>query len=200
MADAFTVTRSTYDVIAPEFAKAQALAYPELATDIRWLSDQIPPGGRVADVGCGPGRDLALLRAQGLRAFGIDLSEAMLRAGGHGGVVQADMRRLPLRDGCLDGIWCQAALLHVPHQHVPAVLAEFARVIRPDGALHLVVAEGDGERWEIGAYGTQERRWFAYHRRESLSALLDEAGFTVVAVTQRTHGRDWLGVRARKPI
>jgi ubiquinone/menaquinone biosynthesis C-methylase UbiE len=200
MADAFMVTRSTYDLIAPEFARAQALAYPELDADMQWLSDQVPPAGRIADVGCGPGRDLALLRARGLRAVGIDLSEAMLRTGGHAGVIQADMRRLPLRDDCLDGIWCQAALLHVPHQHVPAVLAEFARVTRPGGALHLVVAEGDGERWEIGAYGTQERRWFAYHRREPLAQLLNQAGFTILAATHRTHGREWLGVRARKPV
>ncbi len=41
----------------------------------------------------------------------------MLAAAGRvlpGSLVQADIRRLPVRSGSLDGIWCCAALLHVP--------------------------------------------------------------------------------------
>ncbi|MEV0271378.1 class I SAM-dependent methyltransferase [Hamadaea sp. NPDC050747] len=200
MADAVSVTRSTYDVIAARFAEAQAAGYPELTDDLNWLAGRVSTGSRVADVGCGPGRDLALLRAIGFRAVGLDLSAEMLRAGGQPGVAQADMRTLPLRDGCLDGLWCQAALLHIPHADVPRVLAEFARVVRPGGAVHLVVAEGDGERWERHGYGGDGLRWFAYHRLESLSALMAGAGLTVVEAAHRSHHRAWLGVRAAKPV
>lgn len=201
MPDSSAVTRSAYDVIAAAFARAQALGYPELLDDMRAFAGGLPSRARVADIGCGPGRDLALLRDNGLQAVGVDLSAGMLRAGGLSGVAQADMRRLPLGTAGLDGIWCQAALLHVPHADVPLVLAEFARVLRSGGLLHLVVAEGDGERWEEGAYGTSERRWFAYHREESLSALLEAAGFTVTTAVHRSSHREWLLARAtRKPI
>jgi len=200
MADALAVTRSTYDEIAGQFAQAQSQGYPELTTDMHWFAAQIPTDSRVADVGCGPGRDLARLRALGLRATGFDLSAEMLRAGGHSGVAQADMRTLPLRDGCLDGIWCQAALLHVPHEHVPGVLAEFGRVLRPGGAVHLMVAEGDGEGWEQHGYGGDGLRWFAYHRIGSLTGLLTDAGLAVVDSVHRSSNRAWLGVRARKLI
>ncbi|MCP2328560.1 SAM-dependent methyltransferase [Hamadaea flava] len=200
MPDAVSVTRSTYDVIAAQFAEAQAEGYPELTADLTWLASRISAGSRVADVGCGPGRDLALLRGIGFRAIGLDLSAEMLRAGGHTGVAQADMRTLPLRDGCLDGLWCQAALLHIPHDHVPEVLAEFARVVRPGGAVHLVVAEGDGEGWERHGYGGDGLRWFAYHRLDSLTDLLAAVGLTVLEATHRSHYRAWLGVRAAKLV
>jgi SAM-dependent methyltransferase len=200
MVDPLAVTRSTYDVIAPEFARAQVQGYPELAADLRWLAGQLPSGALVADVGCGPGRDLVLLRQHGFRAVGLDLSEAMLRAGGHSGVAQADMRALPLRDGCLDGIWCHAALLHIPHEYAPGVLAEFGRVVRPGGAVHLMVAGGDGEGWEPHGYGGDGLRWFAYHRLGPLTSLLGRAGFEVVESVSRTSHRAWLGVRARKPV
>jgi hypothetical protein len=42
-----------------------------------------------------------MLRERGLRAAGIDLSLGQLRARGVPGLVQADMRRLPLRTGLL---------------------------------------------------------------------------------------------------
>ena len=99
-------------------------------------------------MGCGPGRDTQLLRAAGLRVAGFDLSAAQLRAGGLEGVAQADMRALPLADSTVDGVWCQAALLHLPRELAPAALAEFARVTRTGGALLLTVAEGDFEGYQ----------------------------------------------------
>src|SRR4051794_1764952 len=89
-------TQQTYESIAPEYARRTATIFPELLDQVAELTAELPPGGLVADVGCGPGRDLAVLRGHGLRAIGLDLSAAQLRAGGLAGVVQADMCSLPL--------------------------------------------------------------------------------------------------------
>jgi ubiquinone/menaquinone biosynthesis C-methylase UbiE len=199
MLDAQRETRRTYDVIAADFARRAAAGFPELAGHVSWLAANLPPGARVADVGCGPARDTRLLREAGLRAVGLDLSLGQLRAGGVPGLVQADMLRLPVRTAGLDALWCQAALLHIPHTLVPQVLAEFARVVRPSGLLHLAVAEGDGEAWEVAtAYGSQFRRFFAYHGEEGLRHLLAESGFTVHFVHRSHAVRDWLTLRATR--
>jgi SAM-dependent methyltransferase len=71
----------------------------------------------VADLGCGPGSDGARFAGEGYRVVGMDLSAGMLAIAARrldGRVTQADLRRLPLVSGRLDGIWCVAALLHVP--------------------------------------------------------------------------------------
>jgi SAM-dependent methyltransferase len=152
-------TRQTYDLITAEYARRNAATWPHLANHISELGASLPPGSVVADVGCGPGRDITLLREQGFRVIGIDLSLGQLRTSGLPGVAQADMRQLPLRTGSADAIWCHAALLHIPRTAVPAVLAEFARAVRPDGELYLSVAEGDGERFEVASrYGSDRRR------------------------------------------
>src|SRR5436309_1151821 len=57
-------------------------------------------GGRVLDVGCGTGRSLVPLLADGVEAVGCDLSAAMLRQarrrlGSRVPLHQADMRMLP---------------------------------------------------------------------------------------------------------
>jgi Methyltransferase domain len=42
-------------------------------------------------------------------------------------VVQADLRSLPVARERLDGIWCCAALLHVPQDETMTVLREMRR-------------------------------------------------------------------------
>jgi SAM-dependent methyltransferase len=192
-------TQGTYDLITAEFARQNALAWPDLADNIEALTTSLPPGSVVADVGCGPGRDTALLRAGGLRVVGMDLSFGQLRTSGLTGMVQADMRRLPLRAGSVDAIWCHAALLHIPRTVVPAVLGEFARVTRPGGELFLAVVEGDGEGFEVASkYGSDGRRWFTMHREPELAALLAGAGFAVYQMRRTPGGRVWLHIHARR--
>jgi SAM-dependent methyltransferase len=196
MSEALTETRRTYDAITETYARfTDGDGRPPLFSGV----DRLPVGSLIADVGCGPGRDLARLRAQGLRAVGFDLSLGQLRTSGLAGVAQADMRFLPLRPGALDAVWCQAALLHIPRAYVPGVLAELGRVLRPGGELFLNVAEGDGEGWEVAAnYESDRRRWFTYHRSDTLTALLATAGFTVTEVEHDPAGRGWLSLHARR--
>jgi SAM-dependent methyltransferase len=199
-ADPVGETQGTYDLITAEYARQNAAAWPNLVDQLDVLTARLPAGGVVADAGCGPGRDIALLRERGFRVIGIDLSFGQLRTSGLTSVVQADMRQLPLRSGSVDAIWCHAALLHIPRPVVPAVLAEFARTARPGGELVLAVAEGDGEGFEMASkYGSDHRRWFTLHREPELTALLARAGFSVHR-TLRAQGRgrgDWLSIHAR---
>jgi ubiquinone/menaquinone biosynthesis C-methylase UbiE len=102
-------TQQTYDLIASEFARQNSVAAAEVAQRLDELAASVHRGSVVADIGCGPGRDVRTLRARGLLVAGIDLSLGQLRASDVPGLVQADMRRLPLRAGSVDGIWCWAA-------------------------------------------------------------------------------------------
>jgi SAM-dependent methyltransferase len=192
-------TQETYDVIAAEYARRNATVDPQGLDDAGALAARLPPGSLVVDAGCGPGREIALLREHGLRVIGLDMSGGQLRAGGLSGVAQADMRRLPVRAGSVDAVWCRAALLHVARDDVRAVLDEFARVVRPRGELCLAVAEGDGEGWEVAwNYGSERRRWFTFHREPALTALLTAAGFEVHEVRRYRASREWLSLHARR--
>jgi len=122
----------------------------------------------------------------------------MLRSRRVPAVVQADMRALPLGTRAVEAIWCASALLHIPRPEVPAVLAEFARILRPGGELALSVAEGDGEFWEPVSYQPSHRRWYVLHRVEPLTAQLADAGFAVTSFSRRSTHRQWLQLRARR--
>lgn len=100
----------------------------------------LPASGRVLDLCCGAGRHLLPMRAAGLRAWGLDLSLDLLRAGGLGGVaVRGNALKLPFADGAFD---CVANLFssfgYFPDDAAHhAVLAEVARVLKSGGRLVL---------------------------------------------------------------
>ncbi|MEU9122022.1 class I SAM-dependent methyltransferase [Streptomyces sp. NPDC048506] len=198
MTDIAGTTRETYDAIAPAYARRWRSTPPPVTAAADRLAGLLAPGARIADVGCGPGHQTRLLRDRGFRVTGFDLSREMLAADAVPGLVQADMRALPLAASAVDAVWCVAALLHVPRPEVPAVLDEFARVVRRDGLLALSLAEGDDEGWEPVSYAPELRRWYVGHRLAPLTALLAGAGFEVTGHTRWTTHRDWLMLHARR--
>ena len=113
----------------------------------RQLAD-LPHDARVADLGCGPGETVALLRQGGMTAVGLDLSASLLAEArmrnGQMPLIQADAGPdaqaiaqhapgLPLRTASLDGVFCECVLSVFPQRGT--VLAELARVLRPGGVL-----------------------------------------------------------------
>jgi SAM-dependent methyltransferase len=122
------------------FAQADEPWYPWLAGRVQW-----PPDGEVLEVGCGPGllwASIAPLLPH-LRLTLTDLSEGMLDASRR--VVDpigslelvatkaCDAQDLPFADDAFDVLVANHMLYHVPD--LSRAVAEFARVLRPDGTL-----------------------------------------------------------------
>jgi SAM-dependent methyltransferase len=186
---------AAYDQVAAEFARQNAVV-PDHFLEVgpRFLA-QAGPGATILDLGCGAGRDLAWLSAQGADVVGGDLSLGMLlqaRRHGVGRLLRLDMRALPFPDGAFGGIWSSASMLHLPKQDAPGALAEMHRVLAADGPLLLAIQGGDSEGWEPAPYGPVER-FFARYRSDEAEALLAEAGFAVAEChVEETPTRRWL--------
>jgi SAM-dependent methyltransferase len=107
--------------------------YEGIARDVAALA---PPGGRVLDVGCGPGHVAAHLATRGLDVTGIDLDPGMIeqarrRLGSRATLAVADVAALPFEDASFDVVMSTLSMHH--WADTPAGLAEIARVLRPDG-------------------------------------------------------------------
>jgi|SRR5215211_126605 len=94
------------------------------------------PGARVVDLGCGRGDSVDLFRAADpdVRWVGADLPEAIA------GIQRDDAPfasfdgvHLPFEDDSVDVVFCKQVLEHV--EHPPELIADVARVLRPDGVL-----------------------------------------------------------------
>src|SRR5271169_2962555 len=94
----------------------------------------IKPADRLVDIGCGDGTLLRLALQDGVSsAIGFNGTEeeaARVRASGLN-VRQALSDSLPLPDRCATVVVCNAVLLIVPQDKIPASLREIARIAEP---------------------------------------------------------------------
>ena len=102
----------------------------------------LPAHSLVLDLPCGWGRLQPHLLAQDLRVVGGDLSPLNLRrhqAEFPSDLVRLDLRALPFQDAIADGVFCAFTSwgYFASDEENQRQLAEFARVLRPGGALLL---------------------------------------------------------------
>ena len=100
-----------------------------------WIYDNVRAGSSVLDLGCGAGM-LALLKRKGVTLTGVDLSaECSLAAqrNGYDFTTSTRLSQLPFPDQSFDYVVSLDVLGHIDFEEKDAVLAEIARVLRPDG-------------------------------------------------------------------
>lgn len=184
-------TRTSYDTVAEAYAELvrDAVAeQPYLRAALRLFADLVHAagGGPVADVGCGPGHFTAHLRTLGVDAFGIDLSPGMID------IARRDhpelrfevgsMTDLSLADGETAGLLVSWSLIHIPDDEIPAVFAQFRRVLRLGGPLMVGFHVGNEVRLKTEGYGGHPMKVLSHRRQpDQVAAWLREAGFVVQA-------------------
>lgn len=192
----FEKVQTAYDQIVMEFAKRNHFHMAaNLVALAKRLIAHVGQNGRIVEVGCGTGRDMAWFEAQSLSVTGLDLSTGMLayaRDQVHGGLCAMNMCNLGFRDAYFDGAWCCASLLHLPKDQAPNALREIYRVMKPNGMLVLSIQEGDTEGWEEGyAFGVE--RYFARYQVAEMKKMLSENGFLVSDIEASPgNNRSWL--------
>ncbi|MET0991557.1 MAG: class I SAM-dependent methyltransferase [Lacisediminihabitans sp.] len=181
-------TRAAYDTVARDYAD---LLRDELARKVldramlAAFAELVPTGGRVADVGCGPGRVTAHLSRLGLSIEGVDLSPRMVAVAReeHPSLAFSvgTMERLAFADASLAGVVAWYSIIHIPGERLPGVFAEFARVLSPGGQLLLAFQVGDEPRHISRGYG-HDVSMDAYRLPVTrIEALLADVGLTARA-------------------
>ncbi len=142
-----------------DFRQAKEAFVHEL---VRWSGlDQLPPGSRVLDVGCGIGGSARILaRDYGFDVLGVSISPAQVQRAtdltpeGLSCRFQVmDALDLQLEDQQFDGVWSVEAGPHMPDKQRFA--DELLRVLRPDGCL--AVADWNRRDPMDGAMNATER-------------------------------------------
>jgi SAM-dependent methyltransferase len=145
------LTLGAYDTNAADFARDwNAQAAPE---DLYGLLTRFFRPGRTADIGCGSGRDVAWLTANGFPATGYDPSAGLLaqaRAGYPG--LTFHCAALPelsdVPDGAFENALCETVLMHLRRDAIAPAVSRLMAILKPGGTLYL--------SWRIGA-GTDQR-------------------------------------------
>lgn len=188
--------QDAYDRVVDAYAMQNHRDTPDFLTvPIRRLAKQFGNRGKILDLGCGTGRDMAQFESDGVHAIGGDLSGGMLSFAQtyvSGPLVMMDMHALPFGDITFSGVWACASLLHIPKVEAPTVLKEIWRILNADGMLILSIQEGYGERWD-GGYVEGVERFFARYQPDEMRVMLKRSGFEIESVARENAGKKtWL--------
>jgi SAM-dependent methyltransferase len=168
-------TIAAYDERAVDYADRFAEAEPDL--HLAAFMAALPEGGRVLDLGCGPGTASAFLRAAGFIPDPVDASAAMVAIANARHDIGARLGVFEEIDavGAYDGVWANFSLLHAARADLPRHLEALRRALKPGGILHIGMKTGSGEgRDRLG-------RFYTYVTVPELTELLKDAGFGVIA-------------------
>ncbi len=150
------------------------------------LLQLFPANGRVLDVGCGSGADVAFLAQKGFAVEGVDASEVMLKqAIRHHPEIDGKLRRLAcpfdlisLASNSFDGISAQSVLMHLDGTQLDRAFAEFYRILAPQGVLYISLFDS---RNDLNGDGRdQPGRKFHLYAEGDVRQRLSGAGFTVI--------------------
>lgn len=191
-------TIAYYDQNADAFLAGTQSA--DMTAQYRYFLEQVSPGCRILDLGCGSGRDSAYFLSRGYAVVAVDGSEELCRRVREQYGIDALCLRFAQLDFAaeFDAVWACASLLHVPRREMPDILRRIAAALRPDGVLYASFK-----------YGKQERRcqgrFFCDYTEAELDALFTpERGFSLLScmVTEDVRpdhaGEKWLNLLARK--
>jgi SAM-dependent methyltransferase len=133
-------TLKAYDTAAADYAKHwHEQPAPE---DLNEMVRRFFVKGETADIGCGSGRDVAWLNANGYPAAGYDASQ---------GLLDEAKRRYPdfdflfaalpqlegIASGMFDNVLCETVIMHLPQDDIAPSVRRLLDILKPRGALYL---------------------------------------------------------------
>lgn len=158
--------RDAYDAVATEYAAAMRDELEGKPLDRALLSAvvEMARGGRIIDIGCGPGQVAAQLAALGGDVFGVDISASMIdiARGDHPGVeFRVDsMTNLQQADASVAAAVLMYSIIHLTPSDRDRAISELTRVLRP-GGIALVAFHIRSEEFAAGEVN-RLTTWFGH--------------------------------------
>ena len=150
----------------------------------RWVS----PTSRILDYGCGYGRALGFLHANGYtNLIGFDPAPAMIDAARRSYPaisfdILNDYQSVPLRDASVDGVLLLSVLTCVAtNEGQRAIISEITRILRPSGLLYISDMFLQTDPRNVERYVRDETKYGIY-------GIFDLRE----GVTVRHHTREWI--------
>ena len=172
-------TIRAYDAAAAAFAEDWH-TQPE-PSDLHAVVRRFFIPGLTADIGCGSGREVAWLGANGYPAIGYDASEGLLaeaRARYPG--LAFHTAALPNLDGLADAsfanVLCETVIMHLPPAAIAPAVRRLISLVQPGGILYLSwrTTEGADVRDRQGRLYTAFDRKLVMDELTAMTVLLDE--------------------------
>lgn len=166
-------TIAIYDAKASDYADLVASDTPDKT--LQSFIDLIPKGGRVLDLGCGPGTASAHMRDAGLIPDPIDASAGMIKIANSKFGLNARLATFDDISGrdIYAGVWANFSLLHAAREELPRHFTALYKATQQSGIIHVGMKTG------IGMARDAINRRYTYVSVAALAGLLTTAGYSI---------------------
>lgn len=199
--------KTTYNTIAEDWVKDHDKdTWWQEGTE--YFLSLLPKESTILDVGCGGGIKTRYIAEKGYNVMGIDFSDKMIEIAKreNPGVEFAvvDMYDIDTLEKTFDGIFVQAALLHIPKARVMEVLNKMKDRLNPNGLLYIAVKgiRDDGIEEDIKTendYGYDYQRFFSYFSLDELKGYFNTLDLEIVWEGNRgSNATNWIQIIGRK--
>lgn len=184
MKDLKKTTIKSYDNTASEYYKV--VTSFEFLPEIEVFANSVVKGGKILDLGCGPGHHTKYFSTLNFKVTGIDLSSQMIKLAKKE-FTGLDFRVMDILDldfdeNSFDGIWASASLLHVSKDELELILIKIKKILVNDGMLYISLKEGKGsELFKDTRYGGVEK-FYVYYQFEEIKKILEDVRFNILEI------------------
>lgn len=176
--------------------------FPAVSAEETWWRLRSTRANRILVAGCGYGRHCAYFARRGFDTTGLDASRTAIEMAHEAARVDgleivyscASATRMPFPDASFDAVYDHALLHHLTEDDRAQAVAEYRRVLRPNGLLVVSVLSIDdpdcglGPELEPGTFRGADGRLEHFFGPGELTALLE--GFEVDSVIPITEEAD----------
>ena len=188
-----------------ENAQTVAERYESVVSSLsKSFGEAFQPKSKLLDIGCGSGRDLALLATLGHECFGVDATPEFvdLSQSLHpeliGRVQHASLPDLvPPFGGDFDGVLCSAVLMHIPESELVPAAVSIKRCLKRHGRLLYSVPS---KRLDVVTENRDANgRLFVPDQSDRIQTIFEQLGFSLISKWDNADslGRDsveWVSV------
>lgn len=165
---------------------------------LRFADGHLKPGGKVAEIGCGPGRGTLFMVRRGIDLLAVDISMGSLRLARRrapeGKFVLASNLDLPLPNDSFDAVVSDGVIHHTPDAR--RSFCENARILRPGGVMYVGVYRRRRYYYYVYTYLGRPVRWLekrAWGRAVVYMTLLPV--YYVAHLVKSRGKRTWKGAK-----
>lgn len=189
------IVREGYDALSHAYrADDTPDAHGEYASWIGLLSDRLPEGSPVLDVGCGCGLPATKVLADRFEVTGVDFSKVQIDRARKlvpaARFVCGDITEQSFPAGSFAAAVSFYAIIHMPLEEHPGLFAKIARWLRPSGYFLATVGHGEWTGEEEAYLGVPGGRMCWSHADEATNLRwIREAGLDVIRTRFVPEGR-----------
>jgi SAM-dependent methyltransferase len=152
---------------------------------LRPVLEELPPGARILDLGCGCGVPDDALLSERFRVTGVDLSDVQIerarRLVPHATFRRADMTSVAFPHRSFDAVLAFHSIIHVPLPRQPPLFRRILRWLVPGGVFVAILGASRWEGTEAGWLGSNAAMYWSHADARTYARWLEEAGFDVVS-------------------